>query len=255
MGLSWSPDTEREQDVATIVGVHGAFHQLWGPWEVRNRWAPAIRDGLWQAGCDFDPADDMQMAFYGDIFRANVDDGRPSDEELLEVARDAGLTEVMEELAGPDGLEVIANAVGKQSLRQLINQLGRYFADDDLRHAVQRRMTAVMTPDTRVVVAHSMGTVVAYEVLCAHPEWNVDLLLTIGSPLGGEWVFGQLRPPPEDDLGSWPGSVGRWVNIASVGDRVCEEPELHTASASGSSTSPSTTGIGHTTPSPTSMPR
>ncbi|MGI9645711.1 MAG: hypothetical protein ACR2O6_10420, partial [Ilumatobacteraceae bacterium] len=105
--------------MARIVGVHGAFHQLWGPWEVWNRWAPAIRDGLWHAGGDLDPAE-LQMAFYGDIFRANVDDGRPSDEELLEIARDAGLTESIEELAGPDGLEVIANAVGKQSLRQMI---------------------------------------------------------------------------------------------------------------------------------------
>jgi len=214
-----------EWKVATIVGVHGAFHQLWGPWEIWNRWAPAIRDGLWQAGADLDP-DEIRMAFYGDIFRVNIDEGRPSDEELLAIARDAGLTEAIEELAGPDGLEVIANAVGKQSLRQMINQLGRYFADDDLRTRVRARLEAVIDADTRVVVAHSMGTVVAYEALVEHPEWPVETLFTIGSPLGNDWVFDGLRPAPVAGIGTWPGSINRWVNVASVGDQAIDEPRL-----------------------------
>lgn len=211
--------------MAQIVGIHGAFHQLWGPHQVASRWVPAIRDGLWHEGLAIDP-DDVAIAFYGDVFRANTTDGRPSDEELMEVARDAGLTEAMDELAGPDGLEVIAKAVGKQSLRQLINQLGRYFADEELRAVVRGRLEAVMGPDARVLVAHSMGTVVAYEALCHHSEWNVETFITIGSPLGGSWVFNQLEPAPVDGLGGWPGSVEHWVNIASVGDQACEEPHL-----------------------------
>ena len=211
--------------MATIVGVHGAFHQLWGPHEVANRWIPAIRDGLWHVSSTIDP-DEIDIAFYGDVFRPNVVDGRPTDEELLTVARDAGLTDVVEALAGPDGLQVIAQAVGKESLRQLINQLGRYFTDQQLRATVRRRVESVVTPETRVIIAHSMGTVVAYETLCDHPEWSVETLITIGSPLGGGWVFGQLEPSPVDGVGVWPGSIERWVNIASVGDRACEEPEL-----------------------------
>jgi pimeloyl-ACP methyl ester carboxylesterase len=211
--------------VAKIIGVHGAFHQLWGPWEVWNRWVPAIRDGLWHADVELDP-DDVSIAFYGDIFRANVDDGRPSDEELLGIARDAGLTEVVEGLAGPDGLEVIAEAVGKQTLRQLVNQLGRYFADHELRTRVRERLERLVTPETRVVIAHSMGTVVAYETLAEHPDWNVETLLTIGSPLGADWVFHHLEPGPVDDHGAWPGSIARWINVASVGDEAVQEPHL-----------------------------
>ncbi len=211
--------------MATIVGVHGAFHQLWGPSAVWQRWAPAIRDGLWQAGADIDPSE-IRMAFYGDIFRANVDDGRPSDDELLGIAREIGLTEAIEELAGPDGLEVIANAAGKQSLRQMINQLGRYFADDDLRRRVRARVEDVVADDTRMVIAHSMGTVVAYETLAAHPEWGVETLVTIGSPLGNDWVFQGLRPAPVGGTGAWPGSIARWINVASVGDMAIDEPRL-----------------------------
>ena len=40
--------------MARIIGVHGAFHQLWGPHEVANRWVPAIRDGLWHADTAID---------------------------------------------------------------------------------------------------------------------------------------------------------------------------------------------------------
>lgn len=211
--------------MATVVGVHGAFHQLWGPHEVAARWVPAIRDGLWHAGTTIDP-DDVAIAFYGDFFRADVDEGRPTDEELLEVARDAGLTDVIDAIAGPDGLEVIARAVGKQSFRQLIDQLGRYFTDDGLRAGVQGRLESVVTDRTRVIIAHSMGSVVAYETLCRHPDWAVETLITIGSPLGGDWLFGKLRPPHTDGVGAWPGSIEHWFNIASVGDEACEEPQL-----------------------------
>lgn len=208
-----------------IIGVHGAFHQLWGPHELANRWVPAIRDGLWHVNAALDPSD-VEIAFYGDLFRANTTDGRRSDEELLEVAEDAGLTEVIEGLAGPDGLEMLAAAVGKQSLRQLINQLGGYFADAELRAEVRRRLEVLVSGETEVIIAHSMGTVVAYEVLCAHPEWSVDTLITIGSPLGGEFVFNHLEPQPVEGVGRWPGAIQRWVNIAAVGDEACEEPHL-----------------------------
>ncbi len=212
--------------MARIVGIHGAFHQLWGPHEVANRWIPAIRDGLWHADTTIEPSE-VRIAFYGDLFRANTTDGRPSDQELIEVAQDSGLADAIEAFAGPDGLDVLAKAIGKRSLRQLINQLGRYLADEALRTEVQERLAREVTDDTEVIIAHSMGTVVAYEALCAHPEWSVGTLLTIGSPLGGEWVFNLLRPEPEGGVGRWPGSVTRWVNVASVGDDArAAEPHL-----------------------------
>ncbi|MDX2381010.1 MAG: hypothetical protein QNM02_14755 [Acidimicrobiia bacterium] len=212
--------------MSRIIGIHGAFHQLWGPHEVANRWIPAIRDGLWHAGTTIDPAD-VTIAFYGDLFRANTTDGRPSDEELIELAQDSGLADSIEAFAGDDGLDLLAQAIGKRSLRQLINQLGRYLADDELRAEVRDRLAREVTEQTDVIIAHSMGTVVAYETLCEHLEWSVKTFITIGSPLGGEWVFNLLRPGPEDGIGQWPGSIESWINIASVGDDACsEEPHL-----------------------------
>ena len=92
--------------MATIVGVHGAFHQLWGPHEVANRWIPAIRDGLWHVSSTIDP-DEIDIAFYGDVFRPNVVDGRPTDEDLLTVSRDAGLTLSLIHISEPKRLGML----------------------------------------------------------------------------------------------------------------------------------------------------
>jgi len=77
-----------------------------------------------------------------------------------------------------------------------------------------------VTAATRVIVAHSLGSIVAYETLCAHPEWNVHALVTLGSPLGvRDLIFDALTPTPVDGRGQWPG-VASWVNIADQGDIV-----------------------------------
>jgi pimeloyl-ACP methyl ester carboxylesterase len=74
---------------------------------------------------------------------------------------------------------------------------------------------------TVVVIAHSLGTVVAYEALHAHPQLDVDLLVTLGSPLALPGaVFPRLQPPPAGGTGLRPANVGRWVNISDYGDPI-----------------------------------
>ena len=52
--------------MAMVVGVRGAFHELWGPQQVAGRWVPAIRDRLGFIGAaDIDPAD-VGLAFDDD---------------------------------------------------------------------------------------------------------------------------------------------------------------------------------------------
>jgi pimeloyl-ACP methyl ester carboxylesterase len=95
-----------------------------------------------------------------------------------------------------------------------------------MRMAVQDRVSGVITNDTRIVVAHSLGSVVAYEALCAHPEWNVDTLITLGSPLGiRKLVFDILQPAPSNARGTRP-KVRQWINIADEGDIVALEKKL-----------------------------
>ncbi len=80
------------------------------------------------------------------------------------------------------------------------------------------------TPGPHVVVCHSLGTVVAYDVLTAlDGAPRVDALVTLGSPLGISEVQHALAPPWTARDG-WPSrrlADGVWVNVADRLDPVC----------------------------------
>ena len=186
---------------------------------MRSRWLPAIKDGLAHAGRSV-KGKEVAAAFYGDLFRPTVEAGRATDEEVRRIAAGAGLLDFLEERFGEAPLEALYDELGREHGRQIIVQLGKYFQDDDLRTQVQERLEAVIDETTQVVVAHSMGTVVAYEALVAHPEWAVDTFVTLGSPIAGEFNRSKLRPPVTGEgTGVWP-HVRRWVNVQAVGDTV-----------------------------------
>ncbi|WP_188186787.1 hypothetical protein [Nonomuraea sp. SYSU D8015] len=79
----------------------------------------------------------------------------------------------------------------------------------------------------KVVIAHSLGSVVTYETLWAHPDLRIDLLITLGSPLGmRNVVFERLLPAPVNGRGERPPGVRRWVNIADKDDIAAIPPDL-----------------------------
>ncbi|MFN0283025.1 MAG: hypothetical protein ACKVZ6_13795 [Kineosporiaceae bacterium] len=79
-------------------------------------------------------------------------------------------------------------------------------------------------PGPHVVVCHSLGTVIAYDVLTAAADApQVDALVTLGSPLGISEIQAALAPPWTADDG-WPAHRmpdGSWVNVADRLDPVC----------------------------------
>ena len=76
-----------------------------------------------------------------------------------------------------------------------------------------------------MVLAHSLGTIVAYDVLAGLPTGTVPVLITAGSPLGLQNVqrrIGDHTGPPA----KFPASVGRWHNFADPFDPVAFEGTL-----------------------------
>ena len=200
---------------AEVVLVHGAFNELWGPNELKARWLPAVRDGLWHHGATV--ADDaVAVCFYGDLFRR---DPEADDPEAYEQTR-AGIAEVLSNLGDGLGLEALSQAASDGAFDRTVDMVATMTTVPDLRERVWARIDAVVGPDTRVLVGHSLGSVVAYNALRRNPDWSVDTLVTLGSPLGQEVVRSQLDPPLSPSGGDgWPGSVRRWVNVAAIGDR------------------------------------
>ena len=237
-----------------IVAVHGIAQQFLGEHLLHAAWLPALRSGLSRVGVDLSCEDDLRCAFYGDLFRKkgtkalgdvpyNASDVTEWEQELLETWwREAARVEV--QVPGPDAqtklrtprivqraLNALSNSkfFGSLSERVLIGSLKQvrsYLDDEAIRHSVRERVIRVKD-DTRVIVGHSLGSVVAYEVLCQNPGWHIEMFVTFGSPLGiRRLIFDRLHPTPVNETGIWPRSVRNWTNIADGGDVVALEKQL-----------------------------
>jgi subtilisin family serine protease len=81
-----------------------------------------------------------------------------------------------------------------------------------------------------IVIAHSQGSMIAYEALmsiAAGEGIEVDLLVTVGSPLGLQEVQDQLKVITHQKKGlAVPPIVKRWVNVADPLDPVCADKRL-----------------------------
>lgn len=115
----------------------------------------------------------------------------------------------------------LGNAVAERFVVRALSQVTRYLTDDAIRGEIQQIVLDKIGDDTRVLLGHSLGSIVAYEV--AHRlDRPLPLLVTLGSPLGVETlVLQRLRPPA-----SFPSQVSRWVNVADTDDLVAAEPNL-----------------------------
>lgn len=79
-----------------------------------------------------------------------------------------------------------------------------------------------------VIVSHSMGTMVAYDVLRNCPGCPpVDALITLGSPLGVREVQEELIAADAEDVDFPAATLGRWINIYDPLDPICgADPKL-----------------------------
>ena len=94
----------------------------------------------------------------------------------------------------------------------------RYFADTRARTAaIEGLADAIGRVKPQILIAHSLGSVVAYEALWAHFDCLVDVFLTLGSPLAMPDVVYDRLAEHAGPRGSPPG-VRRWINIADYGD-------------------------------------
>lgn len=244
--------------MATVVCVHGIGNQVKGEQSLLKDWYLAMTDGLTRATAPAVPPDEVTMAFYADLFRPagqllavgdplyTAQDVELGLEQDLLFAWWQATADVDDQVAPPGADTLVRTPRSVQAaLRQLsrsrffanvalramvfdLKQVRRYLTDPDLREQARARVWACIGPTTRVVVAHSLGSVVAYETLCAHPGHPVRALVTLGSPLGiANLVFDRLDPAPTQGRGRWPGpSDLAWTNIADQGDVVALTKDL-----------------------------
>jgi len=200
--------------MAKILLVHGAFNEFWGPHQLKARWLPSLRDGLWHHNVEIDDAD-VGVCFYGDLFRRVP--GADA-EQQFEKSR-AGISEMLTNLAGSDVIAALGQAASNAAFDRIVDMVTIIATTPDLRASMRARAEAMVDDNTRVIVSHSIGTLFSYMALCNHPHWPVQTFVTLGSPLASPTIFERLEPAPVDGKGQWPGSIERWVNVRAVGDK------------------------------------
>ncbi len=124
--------------------------------------------------------------------------------------------------------EFITRRITKAFLKDVHEYLFVKERRDLMRESVLERLRTGGGPF--IVIAHSQGSMVAYDALSsigAGEGIEIDLFVTIGSPLGLQEVQDQLKTVTNQKKGlAVPAIVKRWVNIADPLDPVCADKRL-----------------------------
>lgn len=230
-----------------LIGVHGISQQQLGRHQLLESWQASARDGLERFTGRRTERPSLDIGFYGDVFLERTQSkGEPVTTDIGDVDEDvvAFLVAIQEEytadeppdreeakkgvprLPGPltklgAALERRFGMAGKLLFFGDLPQVRKYLRDDELAQVIRDRVTAeIRDAGPPILLGHSLGSIVAYEVLCLVPDHGVTTFVTIGSPLGMRSIQEGLRGPARDRIPGLPPGVERWVNVYDTHDPV-----------------------------------
>jgi hypothetical protein len=246
-----------------LIFVHGRSQQNKDAASLKKEWIAAWEKGLAAAGLTNPLADaDIRFPYYGDTL-AQMVDGKTPDQAAEVIAKGPPpasaeqevMREMLAEIAAHEGVAdadvraVLAPAViargpanwgwvqgileALDRVKPLSTAIVSLVTADVAKYltngATQKKIddgvrSAVLANPGAVVVSHSLGTVVAYNVLMARTGAfpagvKVHTFVTLGSPLAVNAIKSRLRPhtfpaPP----------VGKWYNAMDPDDVVALYP-------------------------------
>lgn len=114
-------------------------------------------------------------------------------------------------------------------MRQTALELNRYFQNrhnvaNEIREMLKQQLRPLFESNTRILlIGHSLGSVIAYDSLweLCHEEklpGKIDLFLTLGSPLGMDYVQHRILGAYNTGSIKYPTNIRHWTNVSSVGD-------------------------------------
>ena len=114
-------------------------------------------------------------------------------------------------------------------LQSTAKEINRYFKNENniacgVREKLKDQLRPILEKGEKVLlIGHSLGSVIAYDSLweLSHLEklpGKVDIFLTIGSPLGMNYVQRRLEGNKYTAAKKYPTNIKHWVNISAEGD-------------------------------------
>lgn len=241
-----------------IVLIHGRSQQGKPEQQLKELWIDHLEKGFKKAGLTLSSDTEIVFPYYGDLLideikasksaststvaRGNGEEIDPSIQfaiefysQLLENAGEnpAALLSAQPGESAERGIQNwgiirrLARALdnggrlGEFTLQNATSDVFYYLNDSQVRHAVNDKVLKSFDSDTKIVIGHSLGSVVAYNVLSdsACPS-NIRSLITLGSPLGLRAVKNKLSHPIRKPIKL----NGPWYNFFDPVDIVALRP-------------------------------
>jgi hypothetical protein len=244
-----------------LVFIHGRSQEGRDGRVLKGEWIAALRDGLAKSGLELPiTEDDVRFPYYGDTLMQLVAGGS-SDEVAKVIVQGTDLNQeerafigaILDEIRREKGIadEQIAEFSDNQVIQQsplnwewvqsTLKAIDKYlpFGSDGsialftwdvyqylrnlgIRNTIEIGIRQAMKPDVpTVVVSHSLGTVVSYNLLRREGRknrWVIPLYVTLGSPLAITAIKKNLAPNKH------PECVGKWFNAMDERDVVALYP-------------------------------
>ncbi len=244
-----------------LVFVHGRSQQGKDSIALKAEWMAAFREGLQKSGLDIPiPEDRIHFPYYGQTLWDLVK-GRPENEvaevivrgddadepekqfvlEWIEALRQRlGITEEqLREVGEEDAVErgplnwkwvrAVLKAVDKyvpgasaNTVALFTKDVYRYLRNPGLQNAIDAGVSQAVSKDVEtVVVGHSLGSVVTYNLLRREGRalgWKVPLYVTLGSPLAINVIRTAMAPNKH------PSCATKWFNAMDRRDVVALFP-------------------------------
>ena len=112
-----------------------------------------------------------------------------------------------------------------------------YFGSDVRHRLMVELKEALDNQDDVMIVSHSLGSIISYDVLWKLSHYGeyrhdygadkkVDLLVTLGSPLGDENVKERLKGSRLKGEKKYPLNIQQWINISAEDDFISHDSEI-----------------------------
>ena len=244
-----------------LVFVHGRSQEKKDLTALKAEWVTAWQTGLRKSGLEMPlPEQNIRFPYYGqtlyDMLAGVPEDkvaeivvrgdlGGDAEKQFVkeivdEIVDKASVTEAqLEAVAGREVVERgpqnwewvqgMLRVIDKHlpggsglSIALFTNDVYQYPRNPGIRDPIESGVRKAMTPGVEsILVGHSLGSVVAYNLLRREGEankWKVPLFITVGSPLAVTAIFRSLKPVGH------PKCAARWYNAMDERDVVALYP-------------------------------
>ncbi len=224
-----------------LIGIHGLSNKPEEN-ELAKGWEDAIKEGLKKNERIDNPEINFSSVYWADVLYPKPDENpdryKVAEEGVLKTYSEnwtdsvkAGLFNwggnIIDSMKEHFGMDATADKV----LEHKLPDLSRYYNEEDIRKELRKRLTdeILRQKEKRIMIlSHSMGTIIAYDVLRAigneHPRLIVDHFVTLGSPLWLPHV--KYKIAQESSQVRTPSVVMNWSNFADKRDPVALDVHL-----------------------------